>query len=568
MNGMKWHAIFLTLVTARIHDLEFNDDNRVIIDLSSFAYNERGLLHVNVTKFQLNENDFKKAYTKGNEDFRKMLEGKAQIGFVLEKLNSQGSVRANKNHGDQTGPDICLLHEKRDDQLRQVIKMKFEMTEGVEEVKEIEMSWDPDLKDQNIITKITDSYEGGDHCIKDSDEEISRKRRDEGRIRHGDETDNENSIRLRPRCTGILDFSFDMTWNFTTGADGLYELTFHNCFNAKEDIEFHMSQFHLKVIEQNYDANFERHYLSSGDIALPMVYGFCAVLFFLATFIWLGVLRQKDHTVFKIHYLMLTLVFFKAFSVMFHAIDFRFLDKEGKTDTWTIIFYVVHLLKGGILIVTLTLIGSGWAFIKYVLAERERFVFLIVVPLQVFVNVAYIIFTEKDEGDKDYTTWSHFMILLDLLCYAIILWPVYWSIRHLERSSQTDGKAAQNLEKLDLFRNFYVMFVLYIYFTRIVVFILRITMPPHLTWVDEFCEEIATLVFFILTGYKFRPGCNNPYFKMDDIEAEVLTETGLTEKVQKRRVKNKSDKPEAQNLLDGSDDEDTIFETSEMSAKA
>ena len=35
---------------------------------------------------------------------------------------------------------------------------------------------------------------------------------------------------------------------------------------------------------------------------------------------------------------------------MFHAIDFRFLDKEGKTDTWTIIFYVVHLLKGGILI--------------------------------------------------------------------------------------------------------------------------------------------------------------------------------------------------------------------------
>ena len=23
-------------------------------------------------------------------------------------------------------------------------------------------------------------------------------------------------------------------------------------------------------------------------------------------------------------------------------------------------------------------------------------------------------------------------------------------------------------------------------------------MPPHLTWVDEFCEEIATLVFFIL----------------------------------------------------------------------
>ena len=85
--------------------------------------------------------------------------------------------------------------------LGEVIKMKFEMTEGVEEVKEIEMSWDPDLKDQNIITKITDSYEGGDHCIKDSDEEISRKRREEGRIRHGDETDNENSQGILDACS-------------------------------------------------------------------------------------------------------------------------------------------------------------------------------------------------------------------------------------------------------------------------------------------------------------------------------------------------------------------------------
>ena len=42
---------------------------------------------------------------------------------------------------------------------------------------------------------------------------------------------------------------------------------------------------------------------------------------------------------------MLFLVFFKALSVMFHAIDFRFLDIEGQTDAWTIIFYIVHLLK-------------------------------------------------------------------------------------------------------------------------------------------------------------------------------------------------------------------------------
>ena len=153
---------------------------------------------------------------------------------------------------------------------------------------------------------------------------------------------------------------------------------------------------------------------------------------------------------------MLFLVFFKALSVMFHAIDFRFLDIEGQTDAWTIIFYIVHLLKvsaignfeivvfflqriyqkffkGGILIVTLTLIGTGWAFIKYVLSDKEKRLFAIVVPLQIFVNVAFIIFKETEEGQKQYTSWSHALILLDLLCYALILWPVFWSIKHLQQ---------------------------------------------------------------------------------------------------------------------------------------
>ena len=89
--------------------------------------------------------------------------------------------------------------------------------------------------------------------------------------------------------------------------------------------------------------------------------------------------------------------------------------------------------KGGILIVTLTLIGTGWAFIKYVLSDKEKRLFAIVVPLQIFVNVAFIIFKETEEGQKEYTSWSHALILLDLLCYALILWPVFWSIKHLQQ---------------------------------------------------------------------------------------------------------------------------------------
>ena len=46
-------------------------------------------------------------------------------------------------------------------------------------------------------------------------------------------------------------------------------------------------------------------------------------------------------------------------------------------------------------------------------------------------------------------------------------------------------------------------------------------------------------MFFILTGYKFRPGCNNPYFKVEEEDlAEVVSKTAITEKVQKRKDKS------------------------------
>ena len=135
-------------------------------------------------------------------------------------------------------------------------------------------------------------------------------------------------------------------------------------------------------------------------------------------------------------------------------------------------------------------------------------------------NIADIIYEESEEGETKHIMWREIFILVDLICCGAILFPVVWSIRHLQEASQTDGKAAINLKKLELFRHFYVMIVCYIYFTRIIVYLLRISVPFQYEWLDVFFQHVATLLFFSFTGYYFQPASNNPYFQLQQEDDE------------------------------------------------
>lgn len=141
-------------------------------------------------------------------------------------------------------------------------------------------------------------------------------------------------------------------------------------------------------------------------------------------------------------------------------------------------------------------------------------------------NTAEIIIAESEEGDVERITWTNIFTFVDLVCCGAILFPVVWSIRHLQDASTTDGKQQQNLKKLQQFRQFYIMIVCYIYFTRIIVYLLEKTMPFQYVWLDEMFKETATYIFYALTAYKFRPVPSHPYFAVNsddeqDEEVEV-----------------------------------------------
>ena len=43
-------------------------------------------------------------------------------------------------------------------------------------------------------------------------------------------------------------------------------------------------------------------------------------------------------------------------------------------------------MKGALLFITIVLIGAGWAFVKHILSDRDKKIFIIVIPLQVCIH--------------------------------------------------------------------------------------------------------------------------------------------------------------------------------------
>jgi len=610
----------------RIHHLHINKDARRSIPLSTFGFYSGGKLTVNLTVFEsdlassgdvIQGFSIDKTVSDALNPYVETADTECILGkelgeqdeagilrFILRPKEGRTEVMCSKNMQptqpfiiSTMGKDKSMLTDtnlmmgkknnvdKRDANLKESDEDKF-FGDGVEReitefynnnIEKESAKKNDDLKNKDLSGNV------GEKKLEAATEELSQENEvavatPQQRRSGGDVCSSIEIPLVRYEgANGKTFYNTSFEIKILDDQEGLYSMYFHNCHNfrsgnnlqgRKSSKPWKRSEvsFTVDIIETNQDS-----YLSAGQMPLPRLYEALAILFFLSGCFWIIILKKNGaEQVYRIHWIMASLVFLKALSLFFHGINFHMIATNGfHIETWAVLYYVTHLLKGGLLFFTIVLIGSGWAFIKHILSSKEKRVFMIVLPLQVLANVAYIIVEESEQGEKGHNFWKELFILIDLICCGAILLPVVWSIRHLQEASATDGKAAVSLEKLKLFRHFYIMVVCYVYFTRIIVYLLRITVPFQYVWLDELFKELATFVFFMMTGYKFRPASNNPYFSVPtddyDMEEVLVGSTSIQDQVKSRKSRGHVDMEDYDD--DDNDDDETVvlFSKSESS---
>ncbi|XP_046827392.1 protein GPR107 isoform X2 [Vespa crabro] len=563
-----WILLTITIVTARIHKLEIRKDTRKYISLSTFGFYKDGILNVSLTNFRADPLDknavFGFSLDRTLSDAVNPYLDSHQERCVLQNISNPKTELKKKN-------DSTVIYFTMD---FKNLSLKINCSHNIHTVhiyKDSSLIPDFRMKRNSLPTKFSDTalFPRRKRNISIHENEKSIKK---------DETD----FKLESNsCAYLAQAPLPMTMETIKGKiyyntsfamyvankeeEGLYNLYFHNCPNYKGDTQVAVD-FTIQIAEINHG-----NFLSAGEMPLPALYFMMAFLFLFSGSFWVFILKKSKHPVFKIHYLMAVLVFLKSLSLLFHGVNYHFIQTKGEhVAAWAILYYITHLLKGAVLFITIVLVGTGWTFIKHILADKDKKLFMIVIPLQVLANVAEIIIEEGEEGDIENQTWRDVFILVDLLCCGAISFPIVWSIRHLQEAAHTDGKAAVNLRKLKLFRHFYIMILGYIYFTRFIAYLLKSTVPFQYEWLDEMSREMATYVFFVLTGYKFRPASANPYFTLttdevdqgdDDDEMDIVVSggSGLTENLSKVSKVSKVVRPTTSEVPSTQEERDSLF---------
>lgn len=360
----------------------------------------------------------------------------------------------------------------------------------------------------------------------------------------------------------------DIRYKFKAGEEGLYFLIYQICANqaSGRKIVPHgiISSFELDFHFINFDRWGRQSYLTAGEMHLPLIFFYFSVSYGFCLVWWIQNIRkiQQEETagtgrpvIYAIHHIMSALLSIKTVTILLKSIRYHYLRVSGHAEMWSFFYYLFAFLKGTFLFTVILLIGSGWSIVKPFLNGGEKKVILAILILQVLNNIALVVLAQETEGESSFEGWTAVLHLVDIICCCAVLVPIVWQVNQLEKSIPVDDpdhpdydgdqdetvyshdktaeitnhdndladmrEKGRILEKLKLFRSFYLLVVAYVYSTRILVYLFATLLDYKHLWVRYFAVEIVTLTFYVITGYQFRPTVENNYMGLKKGEDDV-----------------------------------------------
>jgi len=251
----------------------------------------------------------------------------------------------------------------------------------------------------------------GFHVRISSTEVYSLDKKDCKNLITGDAIENEIKLLVNDK---FKDGKYEHTVDVST--EGLYTVYFVTC-SKDADTTLKVS-LKLKIEMFNMESG-TKNFLSTGQSALPTIYILLFVIHLFLCAAWGSVMKRNRPSVNKLHWLMTALLAVKTLTIFWQALETRELKYAGTSGGWGVVYYIFSFLRGMMLFTVILLIGTGWAFLKPFLNDRDKKVFMFVIPLQLFANIALIIVGESSPGSQEWVTWKDIFAIVDLICCAL-----------------------------------------------------------------------------------------------------------------------------------------------------
>jgi G protein-coupled receptor 107 len=172
---------------------------------------------------------------------------------------------------------------------------------------------------------------------------------------------------------------------------------------------------------------------------------------------------------------------------------------------WDFFYYVFLTLKGVTLFFVIVLLGSGWSSAKAFLSENDKTLLMFLLPTQVIINICIAVLEETSEANWWWSKLLDLFRFLDVLCLLAVLLPLVWSMKNLRDVADQEEKAALTLNRMRLFRTFYLVVVGYIYATRVLLVVIVASLPFTMTWVGAFFKELVAGCLYLYIVNAFKP---------------------------------------------------------------